>query len=230
MDAVGTSVCGHKITEGLYSGAWDVCRAQGPDGRNSIITIVRTSRPPPERLTELALEFPGIPQLLAAEPLGEGLAIIEREPEGWSLSALKWPLPIDEVITVGLDLARLLERMHAAGVVHGSLRPQTTWIKGSDTRCSLTGTTPRPELIGLPGAPSPFAGDEFASDAPRGPASDVAQLCMLLHRMALHTSPPRGSIPAWNNDDPRARALEDLARTAFTTRELAPLLAGLEKL
>jgi hypothetical protein len=161
-----------------------------------------------------------------------------------AISDLKWPMPIDEVITVGLDLARLLQRMHAAGAIHGSLRPQTTWIHTTaGGRCSLAGTTPRPELAGVhslaprsSGSVTPFIEDVFFDDTlacgkPRSTASDVAQLGMLLHRMTMRASPfaggpdasvmdqlalaMRGEAPPWPAGDERARAVEALARRAF---------------
>jgi serine/threonine protein kinase len=257
--AVGSTIEGYRVTELLQGGEWNVYRSQSATGARALVTIVQPPPPPPV-LEALALPFTGIPKLIASVPVDNGLALIEAEPGGWRISDLRWPLPVDEVIRIGLDIARTLERIHAAGCIHGSLRPQTTWI---DQSSHLTGTTPRPELVGLhvlanttrTGVYSPFLDDIFypdilARNEPRSAASDVAQLGMLLHHMATHASPFRrpddimfqplvraleGDAPPWQSDDPRSRALEALARDAFdpkqvATRSLAPLLAGLERL
>jgi hypothetical protein len=240
-ELVGTVVEGYRITEKLYDGSWQVCRGLAPDGGRVLVTV--TTPPPPA-------------DVLAA------LAVIESEPAGTAVADLRWPLPISEVVSVGLDLARLLERIHAAGKIHGSLRPQTTWIHTVGGRSGLAGTTPRPELAGLhclsmtrAGSRSPFIGDAFFPDViargePRSASSDVAQLGMMIYRLATHTSPfvreagepvaeqlnraIQGDIPPWHEGDARQRAVEELAREAFdparaANRSLAPLLAGLEK-
>ncbi|MCW5804214.1 MAG: serine/threonine protein kinase [Deltaproteobacteria bacterium] len=256
-DAVGSIVCGYRITERLHAGAWDVYRAQGTAGA-ALVTVTAT---PPPGLAALGLPFPGIPELVGTAEVGGRAALVEREPRGWTIGELKWPLPIDEVITVGLDLARLLDKLHAAGAIHGALRPQLTWIDNAGGRSSLSGTTPRPELAGEHGLDparleaSPFQRDPFvphmlARGEPRSAASDVAQLGMMLHHMAMCASPfartgdtpldqhrraVEGDIPPWKTDDPRARAVEELARDAFDPartgrRTLAPLLDGLEQL
>lgn len=261
---IGTSVAGVRITEELASGTWNVYRGHAADGARVIVTVVAPP-PPATTLTELALPFAGIPELRAVVPIADAhhdaLAIVETEPRGYRIGDLRWPLPIDEVITVGLDLARLLERMHAAGTIHGALRPQTVWIDNIDGRCTLTGTTPRPERAGLhclasasTGSITPFFVDPFLPDVlargePASVSSDVAQLGMLIHRMATHRSPFAGGpgepiaqqlvralggdIPPWPAGDARSRAVEELARAAFDparadARALAPLLAGLE--
>ena len=256
-----TAVPGYRLGELLHDGAWRVHRGNAADGSRVIITIVSPPTPPPV-LAALALPFEGIPPLRATVPIAaahhDALAIVEAEPEGWRIGDLRWPMPVEEVIRVGIDLARVLERMHAAGVVHGSLRPQTVWIDGAS---KLTGTTPRPERAGLhalsatpsQGVISPFHEDIFFPDVlargePVSVASDVAQLGMLIYRMATHRSPfaddsimqqlvkaMQGDAPPWPAGDAKSRAVEQLAREAFdparaSSRSLAALRDGLERL
>src|SRR5688572_10420332 len=128
---IGTVVGGYRITEAFAEGTRSVYRGLGPAGERAIMTVA--SPPTPDDVTrKLALPLEGSLPLRRVEATTEherpASAVIETEPRGYLIGDLKWPLPIDEVITVSLDLARLLSRMHAAGAVHGSLRPQTTWI------------------------------------------------------------------------------------------------------
>lgn len=255
------TVPGYRLGELLHDGAWSVHRGNAADGSRVIITIV-SPPPPPDVVAALALPFEGIPPLRALVPIADAqrdaLAIVEAEPEGWRVGDLRWPMPIDEVVRVGLDLSRVLEQMHAAGVVHGSLRPQTVWIDGDS---KLTGTTPRPERAGVHalaatpsrGTVSPFHADIFFPDVlargePASISSDVAQLGMLLYRMATHRSPfadesimqqlvkaMHGDAAPWPAGDAKSRAVEQLARDAFdparaATRSLAALRDGLARL
>jgi len=208
---VGTTIGAYTVSEQLHAGAWDIYRGHG-SGARVIVTVAKGGAVP---------ELPaidGIARILAAEEHDNTLVMIEREPSGWRIGDLKWPLPIDEVITVGLDLARLLARMHAAGVTHGALRPQLTWIDRTNERSIMSGTTPRPELVGihLEGM-SPFAAEPFVA------GGDVGQLALMLLRMTTG----RANQREWPSGDSRMHAVEDLAKSAAT---LDAMLAGLERL
>jgi hypothetical protein len=258
----GESIGGFRITELLHGGTWDVYRGERGGTRAIVTTMYK--QPPAGVLDALALPFEGILPLIGTEVLEKndatGFAIIEREPAGWRICDLKWPLPIAEVIAVGLDLARVLSRMHAAGVVHGSVRPQTVWIDVAGGITRLSGTTPRPERVGVhclsqtrTGNYSPFVDDMFLPDVlaraePASFASDVAQLGMMLYRMATHVSPFRGTadesmmqqlvraiegdiVAPWPAGDERTNTVEALARGAIRhQRSLAQILDELARL
>lgn len=258
---------GYRLTEALYEGMWLVYRGTARDGNRVLVTIA----PTPNVMAELALPFKGVPALRATVPVklrsgAQWLAVIESEPAGRCVADLSGPVPLDEVFTVGLDLARLLQTIHAAGAFHGSLRPQMTWVEHTygqgrpGGRLSLSGSSPRSERFGTAGAKprssgqvSPFIADLFLPDVlargePAGVASDIAQLGMMLHRLATGRSPfHRGDSPMpelvramngeterWGQGDPRAKAAEEVARAAFDpdrreSRSLSPILRFLEE-
>lgn len=263
---VGTTLPdGTRIDAELECGTWTLFRGTSADGTGVLVTIA--PQPPPEPspaivARELALPFPGIPRLRAIVDVEEPRcrALIEEAPAGTRISELP-ALALDDVITVARDLAELLAAIHAAQALHGDLRPQTTFVERVGGRLTLTGTTPRCTRFGVPlasktrsGVYSPFFHDMFMPDVllarDRAPsvAGDVAQLGMLIERMATGRSPfvdPDGNAVAalvrattgdsapWNLDAPHAQALEALAKAAFhpssgPERELAPLRAFLE--
>jgi len=239
---------GTRIDAQLEYGTWELFRGSGPDGTSVLVTTVPQPPPtpsPPVVARELALPFDGIPRLLGVVDVASPYpcrALIEEAPAGTRVSELG-AVAVTDALTVGLDLARLLATMHAAGALHGDLRPQTTFVARIGDRLTLTGTSPRCSRFGAPYMPptktgwySPFLRDSFLPDVMvRGDqpstASDVAQLGMIIERLVTGRSPfatrpdesvfgplmraMQGDSEPWNLDAPLARELEALAKATF---------------
>jgi serine/threonine-protein kinase len=83
------------------------------------------------------LSHPGLQQLLSdpSEPFMV-LEYVEGQPLRSYLGS-HGPLPVDQVIAIGLQLADTLEYVHRQGVVHRDVKPENILI-GSDGRVTLT--------------------------------------------------------------------------------------------
>ena len=149
------------------------------------------------------------PHVLAVRDIAlvgpQGLLLVTDMPEGECLRELvaKFaPLPAPGVVALGLELLDGLIQIHAHGLVHGDVKPQTVWVSGEepDRKAVLVdgGTTPglwaakdlgdRTALIGTPYyAPV----EQFGGDAPTV-QSDVYNVATLLFEMATGVQPWAG--------------------------------------
>jgi serine/threonine protein kinase len=84
------------------------------------------------------LDHPGLQRLLSDEPNARYMVLqyVEGEPLRKYL-ARKGPLPVDEVIRIGTELAETLQYVHDQGIVHRDLKPDNILI-GTDGRVTLT--------------------------------------------------------------------------------------------
>lgn len=250
---------GYRITEVLFEGLFVVARGLAPDGRTVQVTFAE--RPPPATLIEeLTIADPAIPRLrgtvAAVTDYNTQVALIEDEPIGRRVSDLGGPLPLDAVYAIGRDLVAFVARVHDTGAILGSLRPQMTWLAPEAPR--FLAATPRPERYGLAGQGSgcvgnvtPFHRDLLFADVqargePASVAGDIAQLGMLIYRLATGRSPfvrdddagpmaeltraIQGAGAPWElpSGDLRAAELARIASAAFapatrSTRSLEPL-------
>jgi serine/threonine protein kinase len=126
-------------------------------------------------------------------------------------------LALTDVLRVGRELAVALDAVHAAGVVHGDVKPQNVMIERGTERVVLIDfgcarTSGARTQSRLSGTPLYLAPELLAGDAP-SPASDVYSLGVLLFHLIS------GEFPITADDLPalavahrtgRLRRLEDL--------------------
>jgi beta-lactam-binding protein with PASTA domain len=97
---------------------------------------------------------------------------------------------VSQTVVVGLDICRALHHLHAAGVVHGDLRPAHVFV-AADARARLTGIGTKrptsPDTMGLEQAR--YASPEVAAGADHEPASDVYSLSLMLLEMVTGDLP-----------------------------------------
>ena len=154
-----------------------------------------------------ALSHPGIATIYALEEIDSELYLVCEYVPGAALRALveSGPLPIVEVIDIGVQLARALAEAHTKGIVHRDIKPENVIktpsgvIKVLDfglaraeyamqTRLTQTGM-----LVGTPAYLSP----EQALCQDTDFRTDIFALGLLLYELASGTNPfAATSIPA----------------------------------
>ncbi|HEV8119861.1 MAG TPA: serine/threonine-protein kinase, partial [Candidatus Polarisedimenticolia bacterium] len=73
-----------------------------------------------------ALNHPNIAQIYGFETIGQTRALVMELVEGPTLAErlAQGPLPVDEALTVGRQIAEALEDAHEKAIVHRDLKPQ----------------------------------------------------------------------------------------------------------
>lgn len=130
--------------------------------------------------------------------------VVCDRPNGDSLRTLldrrgEEPVGAARVVEIGREAALALEELHAAGLVHGDVKPASVWVDGPHVTLVDGGTTPslwtakdlgdRTALIGTPYY-API--EQFGGEAPDA-RSDVYNLCTLLFEVATGVQPFAGS-------------------------------------
>jgi serine/threonine protein kinase len=153
-----------------------------------------------------ALSHPGIATVYALEEIDGELYMACEYVPGAPLRALveSGPLPIVDVIDIGLQLARALAEAHTKGIVHRDIKPENVIktpsgvIKVLDfglARAEYTQTrlTQTGMLVGTPAYLAPEQALGLETDF----RTDIFALGLLLYELASGTNPfAAGSIPA----------------------------------
>ena len=130
---------------------------------------------------------------------------------------------VSQAVVVGLDVCRALHHLHAAGIVHGDIRPAHVFV-GADARARLTGIgTKRPasaETMGL--EQSRYASPEVAAGATHESASDVYSLSLMLLEMVT------GDVP-FAADSVTVALANRIGRLLPVSADVGALAAPLER-
>lgn len=130
---------------------------------------------------------------------------------------------VSQTVVVGLDVCRALHHLHAAGVVHGDLRPAHVFV-AADARARLTGIGTKrptsPETMGLEQAR--YASPEVASGAAHEPVSDVYSLSLMLLEMVT------GEVP-FAADSVTVALANRIGRLLPVSADVGALAAPLER-
>jgi diguanylate cyclase (GGDEF)-like protein len=72
-------------------------------------------------------------------PYGHGVALVLEDFNAVSLAELirRGPLPLDEILRIGLRLAETLGRLHQQGIIHRDIKPDNILINETDGRVKL---------------------------------------------------------------------------------------------
>jgi len=232
-------------------------RGVGADGEPVLIAVTGPQVQSLERTAAaLAFDLPGVAPLLAVGVVESAFplhAIIEAEPAGRSLSTLA-PVPRDQLIAIGIDLAELAARAHARGLALGGLRPELCYADSASGGMAVSAVAPRAigffhtggriDAGNMPAFDRVFEPPDMTlSSRPPSPASDVFTLAGALGFLASGRMPFPGDSWAqqavamtaadgsWGEDDPLLRALEPgLRRDAARRPAAADLCAALARL
>jgi hypothetical protein len=232
-------------------------RGQARDGERVLIAVTTPQLEPTDR-TRLALAFEvagvtplrAVGRVEAAAPL-DGL--VEVEPAGMPLADLA-PLAREDVIAVGIALAGVAARAHAAGLALGGLRPELSYAERTAGGLALTAVAPRAihffrtggrlDAMNEPPFDRVFEPPDLTlSSRPPSPAADVFTLAGALGWLATGRTAFPGENWAmqavamttmdgtWGEPDPLLRALEPaLRRDAAGRPSAAQLCASLARL
>jgi serine/threonine protein kinase len=92
-------------------------------------------------VARIAGECPGIAAFYGCERTAGGLVLAMAHPGGPTLREVikrEGTLGLDRALRLALELARVLERVHKLGLVHGGLRPENVVLTGPEERIALT--------------------------------------------------------------------------------------------
>lgn len=137
MFKAGDMVLEYKILEPIGQGGFSQAyKAIGPDGKPVILkfpdafligdpaTYERFRR---EFAAGQKLNHPAIPRTIAMKEAPEGVFLVQEFVEGRSLRAFiaeRAPMPVDEAVSIGVQLAGVIGYLHSNGVYHRDLKPE----------------------------------------------------------------------------------------------------------
>ena len=132
----GTRIGSYEILEPIGSGGTgDVYRARDTNlHREVALKFLAVKLPPdPDRLLRFrreaqvlaALNHPHIAQIYGLEESGSATCIARELVKGETLAECleRGPMPVDEALRIGRDIAEALEAAHEKGIVHRDLKP-----------------------------------------------------------------------------------------------------------
>jgi serine/threonine protein kinase len=132
----GTRIGSYEILEPIGSGGTgDVYRARDTNlHREVALKFLAVKLPPdPDRLLRFrreaqvlaALNHPHIAQIYGLEESGSATCIAMELVKGETLAECleRGPMPVDEALRIGRDIAEALEAAHEKGIVHRDLKP-----------------------------------------------------------------------------------------------------------
>jgi Tol biopolymer transport system component/serine/threonine protein kinase len=173
------------------------------------------------------VRHPNVLAVYGAEYLSDRVGIWTEFIEGRTLEAIlaeRGPLPVDEVIAIGIDLCRALAAVHDAGLVHRDVKAQNVMretggrivLMDFGTGYELARATPREG--DLSGTPLYLAPELFRGASPSA-ATDVYAVGVLLFRLLTGHYP----VPGLTLEEVRA---EHAAQAAVSLRSLRPHTPG----
>lgn len=214
----------------------------------SVNRAQRRSRILAEARAASGLKHPGITTIFEVGEDGEHIFIVMELLSGPTLRQLgRQKLPMSRVVRLGAEIAEVLAAAHAAGVVHGDVKPENIVIE-SDDRLKLldfgiarqtaeeTVSELRSETVSVAaagGGTLPYMAPELFRGSPTSAQSDLFSLGVVLYELAAGFRPFPGPASAQymaqilNEEPPQlARSGESvpssLARTIHRLLEKRP--------
>jgi serine/threonine protein kinase len=147
---MATGFAGYRIEELIYEGRRSVVYrgTRLSDGKPVIIKTHRSPYPPFAELAQYQnhyaiateLDVPGVARPIALEPHENGFALVMEDTGSISLKAYAGgrALAPEEALRVGLELARILEGLHARRVIHKDIKPSNILIHPESKRVLLS--------------------------------------------------------------------------------------------
>jgi hypothetical protein len=155
------------------------------------------------------------PNAVAVQDVGgDGRFVVMDRVDGWSLRRLldsRGPLPIHQAVTLAIGACSALAAAHAAGVLHGGLKPENLFLT-ADGQVSVSdfAIASAALVIGLPEA-APYRSPELAQAGRADDRSDLYALGCCLYEATTGRAPRSSMNPANIPTDLRAVVTKALA-------------------
>jgi serine/threonine protein kinase len=253
---IGESLEGGGVITDAIRGddARGMFRAVDAARRRLLVTVTsRQTRPLDVLADELDIQVDGVARLRDISPLGDShVAMVEEEPAGVPSSDHALPLRPGAAVALAGELAAVLERAHAEGLVILGVRPELVYLEERGGALHVSGLAPRADLF-VTGATAVygakplfdqlFAAPELLTMQTRlvGPASDVFSLAAVVAVWLTGEHPFEGETPTaqlgaivngrgrpWRGPAALGMALSrGLERAPAARPSLSQLIAGL---
>ncbi|MCY2960135.1 MAG: protein kinase [Planctomycetota bacterium] len=188
-----------------------------------------------------AVRHPGVVHVLGSGLDARGRFLVLPFVPGETLRALlerEGAAPEPLVRRVGLSLAGGLAALHAAGFVHGDVKPENVRLdaEGNAVLLDLGFARPiaaKPDASIAPRAGSlPYVAPEVAQGGAGGPESDVFALGVVIYELATGVHPfaaeaSRGARPRPHGSLERSGSSGQIARTALSAPDADRLIAAI---
>jgi len=145
----GDMVCEYKIIESLGQGGFSqIYKASAPDGKRVILKFPEASllgdpatyeRFRRESAIGQKLDHPAIPRVIALGKSPDGVFLVLEYVEGKTLRSYIWdnaPLPLEDALSIGEQLADTVDYLHDHEVYHRDLKPENI-IVGADGKIHI---------------------------------------------------------------------------------------------
>jgi len=195
-------VVGEMLDAGVTTGVYRGHVVGRPEERRLITLSGGHEASHSEMRARLALPVAGVTPLeLIADvddpdgALWGGDCMVEIEPAGVPVRTLA-PLAEPAAIRIGIGVARIAARAHAAGFVLAGIRPEAIYVTGGRDRPEVSALAPRGTTFiqtgrrahGLPALAALYE-RETLTDRPRTAATDVFALCATLFELVAGAHP-----------------------------------------
>lgn len=141
---------GGVVTEDIRGDdARGMFRALDQAGQRLLVTVTSRQKQPLEDLADdLGYQVDGVARLREIAPLGDShAAMVEEEPAGRPSSEHALPLAPDVAVALAAEVAAVLERAHADGLVLIGLRPELVYLEERGGSLHVSGIAPRADLF-----------------------------------------------------------------------------------
>jgi len=205
LDRIGQTVGHYVVTERLGQGGMGEVYTARDSKLGRLVAVKLLSVPPSgvplpldryvqEARAASALNHPNIVTIYDVILTAPRMAIVMELVEGVSLRQCESPLPVDQVLRLGEQIARALAAAHPRGIVHCDIKPENLMVR-RDGLVKVMDFGLARDLASVGSYSVPAAGtlrymspEQLRGEAP-SPATDIFSLGLVLYELATGRHP-----------------------------------------